>query len=114
VEAAPEAALLAGVLLGTLFVLWYVLTSPRCCRRSTSPSPIKAAFFFGEPLKVLERLWAGSPPRDLRHLWVTLIETLLAFLIGTVLGVVFGLWLALAPLRRRSSTRNQRRQRHAR
>jgi NitT/TauT family transport system permease protein len=28
---------------------------------------------------------------------VTLIETLLAFLIGTVLGVIFGLWLALAP-----------------
>ena len=31
------------------------------------------------------------------HLGVTLLETLLAFVIGTLLGLVFGLWLALAP-----------------
>jgi NitT/TauT family transport system permease protein len=31
------------------------------------------------------------------HLGVTLLETVLAFGIGTVLGLVFGLWLALAP-----------------
>jgi NitT/TauT family transport system permease protein len=31
------------------------------------------------------------------HLGITLLETVLAFAIGTVLGLVFGLWLALAP-----------------
>lgn len=32
------------------------------------------------------------------HLGTTLLETLLAFGIGTVLGLVCGLWLALAPI----------------
>lgn len=72
------------------------------------------AFFLGEPIKVLGRIWSwfmpwgfgesalfpdGLPGRaDIYlHLGVTLLETLLAFAIGTVLGLVFGLWLALAP-----------------
>ena len=33
-----------------------------------------------------------------RHLGTTLLETLLAFGIGTALGLALGLWLALAPL----------------
>ena len=33
-----------------------------------------------------------------RHLAVTLIETLLAFGVGSVLGLACGLWLALSPL----------------
>jgi NitT/TauT family transport system permease protein len=32
------------------------------------------------------------------HLWITLIETVLAFVIGSALGLVFGLWLALSPM----------------
>ncbi|KNH10276.1 ABC-type nitrate/sulfonate/bicarbonate transport system, ATPase component [Candidatus Burkholderia brachyanthoides] len=32
------------------------------------------------------------------YLWVTLIETVLAFAIGTVSGLAVGLWLALAPM----------------
>lgn len=72
------------------------------------------AFFLGEPLKVAGRVWSwflpfevppnalfpeGLPGRaDIYiHLGVTLLETVLAFGIGTVLGLVFGLWLALAP-----------------
>ncbi|MBP6404326.1 MAG: ABC transporter permease [Proteobacteria bacterium] len=72
------------------------------------------AFFLGEPIKVLGRIWSwfmpfgfgpsvlfpdGLPGRaDIYlHLGVTLLETLLAFAIGTALGLVFGLWLALAP-----------------
>jgi NitT/TauT family transport system permease protein len=72
------------------------------------------AFFLGEPVKVAGRVWSwfmpfaigenwlfpeGLPGRaDIYvHLGVTLLETLLAFTIGTVLGLVFGLWLALAP-----------------
>jgi NitT/TauT family transport system permease protein len=72
------------------------------------------AFFIGEPIKVAGRIWSwflpiafepsalfpdGVPGRaDIYlHLGVTLLETVLAFAIGTVLGLVFGLWLALAP-----------------
>ncbi|NPC54407.1 ABC transporter permease [Caenimonas soli] len=72
------------------------------------------AFFLGEPIKVAGRIWSwfmpfGFEPTDLfpdglpgradiyQHLGVTLLETVLAFGLGTVLGLVFGLWLALAP-----------------
>ena len=60
----------------------------RCCRRSSSTNPNQAAFFFGEPLKVL-RPHLGlvrRPATIYAHLWVTLLETVLAFVIGTVLG----------------------------
>ena len=77
------------------------------------------AFFFGEPLKVLVRVWqwftvgSGSlevgfgdttfftlnfPAEIYSHLLVTLTETMLAFVIGTGLGLGVGLWLALSPL----------------
>lgn len=72
------------------------------------------AFFVGEPIKVAGRVWSwfmpfgfgesalfpdGLPGRaDIYlHLGVTLLETVLAFGIGTVLGLTCGLWLALAP-----------------
>ena len=73
------------------------------------------AFFLGEPVRVLGRVWSWFMPFDLGanlifpdglagradiylHLGVTLLETVLAFGIGTVLGLACGLWLALAPL----------------
>lgn len=72
------------------------------------------AFFLGEPIKVAGRVWSwfmpvgfgesllfpeGLPGRaDIYlHLGTTLLETVLAFGIGTVLGLACGLWLALAP-----------------
>jgi NitT/TauT family transport system permease protein len=72
------------------------------------------AFFLGEPVKVAGRIWSwfmpiafepnalfpdGVPGRaDIYvHLGITLLETVLAFALGTVLGLVVGLWLALAP-----------------
>ena len=73
------------------------------------------AFFFGDPVSVAGRIWSWFLPIDLPvnaafpegvpgradiyvHLGVTLLETVLAFGIGTVLGLAMGLWLALAPL----------------
>jgi NitT/TauT family transport system permease protein len=32
------------------------------------------------------------------HLWVTLVETVLAFAIGTAAGLLMGMWLALSPM----------------
>jgi NitT/TauT family transport system permease protein len=74
----------------------------------------QTAFFVGEPIKVAGRMWSWFVPIEVApnllfpeglpgradiylHLGVTLLETVLAFGIGTVLGLAFGLWLALAP-----------------
>lgn len=56
------------------------------------------AFFFGEPLKVMQRIWRWFfIDADIyRHLNITLIETLLAFAIGTIGGLACGLWLGLS------------------
>ena len=67
---------------------WYILTSPTLLPPIYFDDANKAAFFFGEPQKVLGRIWAWFASGEIyRHLWVTLIETFLAFAIGTVLGV---------------------------
>jgi NitT/TauT family transport system permease protein len=97
-----------GLILIAFFSAWHIV--------SRNPD---TAFFFGEPLKVLARLWqwftVGSgtlevglgdstwftlhfPGEIYAHLVVTLTETVLAFAIGTSLGLGAGLWLALSPL----------------
>ncbi len=72
------------------------------------------AFFLGNPVQVAGRIWSwfmpfGFGPSALFpdglagraniyiHLGTTLLETALAFVIGTSLGLGCGLWLALAP-----------------
>lgn len=56
------------------------------------------AFFFGQPVGVAKVIWAWFVTNaDIyRHLGVTLTETVLAFVIGTVAGLAFGLWLGLS------------------
>lgn len=52
-------------------------------------------FFFSRPLDVLLRTWNDLASGVLwRHLWITLLETVLAFVIGSVGGVLVGFWLA--------------------
>ena len=89
----------AGLLLA-VFGFWHLMTTPGLVPPFMFDNDRQAAFFFGEPLKVLGRVWAWfvTDADIYRHLWVTLIETLLAFGIGAVLGLGFGLWLALAPM----------------
>jgi NitT/TauT family transport system permease protein len=88
-----------GLLL-SIFVFWHVLTKPGLLPPLLFENDRQAAFFFGEPLKIFGRIWnwfVGNA--DIyQHLWVTLLETVLAFGIGTVLGLACGLWLALSPL----------------
>jgi len=72
------------------------------------------AFFLGGPIQVAGRIWSWFMPVAIpanplfpdglpgnadiyRHLGTTLLETVLAFVIGTLLGLACGLWLALAP-----------------
>ena len=86
------------LVLALFIVLWHVLTSPTLLPPIYFSEASHAAFFFGEPLQVLGRLWRWFATGEIyEHLWVTLVETMLSFLIGTVFGVAFGLWLALSP-----------------
>lgn len=90
-------------LLVLILVLWHV----------ASRNP-QFAFFLGEPIQVAGRIWSWFLPFDVSanaffpdglkgnadvylHLGTTLVETVLAFAIGTAVGLACGLWLALAP-----------------
>ncbi|CAN5119829.1 ABC transporter permease [soil metagenome] len=86
-------------LLFVILGLWYVTTKPGLIPPFFFENDSQAAFFFGEPLKVAEtiRVWFVGG-EIYKHLWVTIVETLLAFAIGTAAGLAMGLWLALAPL----------------
>jgi NitT/TauT family transport system permease protein len=88
------------ILLAALFAIWFALTEPGLLPNLMFDNDRQAAFFFGQPLKVLERVrhWFFVEADIYRHLAVTLVETVLAFGIGSVMGLAGGLWLALAPL----------------
>ena len=86
------------LVLALLIALWHVLTSPTLLPPIYFAEANQAAFFFGEPIQVFARLWRWFASGEIyEHLWVTLVETLLAFFIGTVSGMAIGLWLALSP-----------------
>src|SRR5437763_753077 len=82
-------ALYQVLLLALVLVAWYALTE----------TGILQPFFFGRPIKVALAIydWFASGKIYI-HLAYTLWETILAFAVGSLLGLVVGLWLALAPL----------------
>jgi NitT/TauT family transport system permease protein len=88
------------LVLVALFAFWYAMTAPGLVPPIFFENDRQAAFFFGEPLKILRRIWTWFVvDRDIYgHLWVTLLETVLAFVIGTAAGLGIGMWLALAPV----------------
>jgi len=88
-----------GVLIA-VFGLWHVLTKPGLVPPFLFGDDTQAAFFFGEPLKIASRIvnWFFIARDIYGHLAVTLLETVLAFGLGTALGLGFGLWLALSPV----------------
>jgi NitT/TauT family transport system permease protein len=88
------------LVLAALFAFWYAMTTPGLVPPIFFENDRQAAFFFGEPLKILRRIWTWFVvDRDIYgHLWVTLLETVLAFVIGTAAGLAIGMWLALAPV----------------
>jgi len=84
-----------ALLVGALFAFWYLMTEPILVSEASAKN---TAFFFGKPLAVLKVVfdWFTSG-KIYPHLAITLWETALAFAIGSVLGLVIGLWLALSP-----------------
>jgi NitT/TauT family transport system permease protein len=83
------------LLLAALFAGWWLLTEPVLWSEEFAK---KMAFFFGKPVEVLKVVWIWfTGGKIYPHLAITLWETLLAFAVGSVLGLVIGLWLALSP-----------------
>lgn len=87
-------------LLVLVFAFWHVLTQPGLIPPFMFDNDRQAAFFFGEPLQIFERIWAWfvGDANIYQHLGITLVETLLAFAIGASTGLLGGLWLALSPM----------------
>ncbi len=86
------------LLLAAIFGVWQILTQPGLVPPVFWDNPDRAAFFFGEPVKIFQAIWAWFTEGTIyKHLWITLIETVLAFVIGSGLGLAMGLWLGLSP-----------------
>jgi NitT/TauT family transport system permease protein len=87
-------------LLAALIAFWYLMTTPGLVPPFMFDNDRQAAFFFGEPLRVAGRIWSWfvTDADIYQHLGVTLTETVLAFAIGAIGGLLGGLWLALSPM----------------
>src|SRR4030095_14599252 len=61
-------------------------------------APLLPPFFFSTPGDVAARVVKLFADGTIwRHLWVTLIESMLAFVMGSVAGVLVGFWFARQP-----------------
>ncbi len=82
-------ALQVGVGLAALLV-WHVLTV-----YPILGDPKKIQFFFSTPVDVLARVWREFAGGEIwRHLGITLLETVLAFVTGATGGILFGFLFA--------------------
>ena len=85
--------LLQAIVAVIAIALWHVLSTDAYFGVAVLPP-----FFFSTPGDVaarVVRLFAGGA--IWRHLWVTLSESILAFAIGSVGGVLIGFWFARKP-----------------
>ena len=75
-------------------VLWHLLTTV-----PIGDALLLPPFFFSTPLDIANRVvrWFASG-MIWKHLWITLSESVLAFVIGSLAGVAIGFWFARKPL----------------
>ena len=74
--------------------LWYLLTTIPV----SDGKPLFPPFFLSTPADVIERFVKWFAEGTIwRHLWITLLEAMLAFVIGSVGGVLVGFWFARQP-----------------
>jgi NitT/TauT family transport system permease protein len=89
----PVRVLLQSLAAAAAIWLWWLLTSVPIFGVTVLPP-----FFFSTPADVALRIVKWFVQGTIwRHLWVTLIEALLAFVIGSVAGVLVGFWFARKP-----------------
>lgn len=75
-------------------VLWQLLSTVPVFGKILLPP-----FFFSNPIDVFDQIvkWFASGV-IWKHLWITLVESILAFVIGSLGGVLIGFWFARQPL----------------
>jgi NitT/TauT family transport system permease protein len=71
-------------------LVWHLLTTI-----PVGGKPLFPPFFFSTPLDVAARIikWF-SEGTIWRHLWITLVEAMLAFVLGSIGGILIGFWFA--------------------
>jgi sulfonate transport system permease protein len=75
-------------------LLWHVLTTIPIAGVKLLPP-----FFFSTPLDVGSRIIKWLVEGTIwHHLWITLIEAVLAFVVGSVAGILIGFWFARQPM----------------
>ncbi len=75
-------------------VVWHVVSTT-----SLLGDPKTIAFFFSTPMGVMQRIYEWFRDGSIwHHLGITLLEATLAFVIGSVGGVLIGFWFARKPL----------------
>jgi NitT/TauT family transport system permease protein len=86
--------LLCQVLVAVVFLgLWQLLTTVPVFGRVLLPP-----FFFSNPVDVGSQIVAWFTSGVIwKHLWITLLESILAFTIGSFAGVLVGFWFARQP-----------------
>ena len=73
--------------------LWHVLTTYPVFGKILLPP-----FFFSNPVDVAKQIYVWFATGVIwKHLWVTLSESILAFVIGSIGGVLVGFWFARQP-----------------
>jgi len=85
--------LLQGLVAVIAIALWYVLSTYPVFGHVLLPP-----FFFSTPVDVASQIidWFATGV-IWKHLWVTLEESILAFVLGSIGGVVVGFWFARQP-----------------
>src|SRR5436305_6957359 len=86
--------LLSQFLVAVVFLgLWHLLTTVPIFGRMLLPP-----FFFSNPVDVGSQIVAWFASGVIwKHLWITLLESTLAFTIGSLAGVLVGFWFARQP-----------------
>jgi NitT/TauT family transport system permease protein len=85
------AAQLAIAVIAILF--WHVASTT-----TIIGEPQKISFFFSTPLAVVKQIVAWFIDGSIwYHLWITLSEAILSFLIGALAAIVIGFWFARQP-----------------
>ena len=86
--------LVCQILVAVVFLgLWQFLTTVPIFGRTLLPP-----FFFSNPVDVGSQIVAWFASGVIwKHLWITLLESVLAFTIGSIAGVLVGFWFARQP-----------------